>query len=65
MEGPRLERTEADPLSVRETVEMSPPEVNRSPPPLVTGRALFASLFLLSVALFIFPWCAGTGSSSR
>ena len=34
---------------------MSPPEVNRSPPPLVTGRALFASLFLLGVALFIFP----------
>ena len=29
---------------------MSPPD-----PPLVTGRALFASLFLLGVALFIFP----------
>ena len=35
---------------------MSPPEVNRSPPTSpATRRALFASLFLLGVALFIFP----------
>lgn len=33
-----------------ELQEMSPPD-----PPLVTGWALFASLFLLGVALFIFP----------
>ena len=34
---------------------MSLPEPGNANPPLVTGRALFASLFLLGVALFIFP----------